>query len=670
VALGTNTLGLLFKISADVGQTQAQLKAVTDQLKVGVDGAKGSLSDLGSQFKILSGFLEGLVAGGLTGFIEGVIKAATATADWVNELDRASQATSIEIRTLAQLEGAFKEAGGSLNSMIGTFDIFASKLAQAREGNNKLIDILEKYNITSTDVTQATDEAFKALGSLTDQTEKARLATELFGKGGARQVLQFKDLKDGIKGVTDEYKGLGDAIDPKLIAAAQAYEKESKKLDATLVANRAIIAGLVLPAWVDFNASIRKAIESLSLAGKLAEHANEALDKMRIGPQKPPPAERGIGGEVVTEAEARAATEAGIAARSLEGARKVKDEKVKIAKQQTAGISEADKELERAQKELEAQRKQTGDIIIQNMEDNLKELNQAIAATFDIQKLIDWKFAIFDFAQVVHDEMEGIVRDIAKLGQDIPGGGTGIPGLISEKEVQRQLDAAEALNKSYGGFFEQLKEGFESSGAVFQSFGDLAVGILEGVARAGEQAFSAFILTGKLGGQIFKQFVAQVIAAIAVESLVKSVFEFAEAYAASARGDIVSFWLHTKAANFYLATAALAGTVGLAIGATGGLGGGATAAAGGGGFGGGETTPSPVNINLGGSRRDTLGIQIATLNQSVEGLHSKITSMPAGDVVMIAADQKPEAFATGTLEAGRRSGAFTREFMQISGARA
>jgi hypothetical protein len=674
MAVGSNTLGLMFKISADIGSTQTQLKAVTDQLKVGADAAKASISDLGSQFKILSGFLEGLVAGGLTGFIEGVIKSATATADWVNELDRASQATSIEIRTLAQLEGAFKEAGGSLNSMISTFDIFASKLEQAREGNNKLIDILEKYGITSKDVTQATDEAFKALGAMTDQTEKARVAQELFGKGGARQILQFKDLKDGIKGVTEEYKGLGDAIDPKLIEAARAYEAESKKLDAALVANRAVIAGILLPAWVEFNASIRRAMESLTSFQKLSEHANEALDKFKIGPGLPKAPERGLEGEVVTEAEARAATEAGIAARSLEAARKVKDEKIKIAKQQAAGISDADKELERAQKELDAERKQRADAFIKTLEDNLKELNAAILAASDPAALAKWKLQILDFGDFMNKEIGEIVKDLAKLAQPVPAGGGGgpIPGapaaiplpvppqaikdlgsLLDDlhRQMVQNIDDAIKLGGAWGGMTQTLKEMFS-----LQNIADQFVLTMKSM-------LDTFIQTGHTGPAVLRQLVAGVFRSIAEMSAEWGTFFLLMAIGFAALGDWADAAKFAAAGAGLMVLAAALGFAASKIGPSQTT----NAAAAGGGFGGASSqAPGTVTVNQGAT--SALGIQLQQLN-ALNNISNTLSTASPGDVVTRGAEQNPVAIGQANNEAARRDGSVSREFLQISGLR-
>jgi hypothetical protein len=232
-----------------------------------------------------------------------------------------------------------------------------------------------------------------------------------------------------------------------------------------------------------------------------------------------------------------------------------------------------------------------------------------------------------------------------------------------------------------GGFFDALGDALKNSGAAFTTWSDFASKAISGVASATEDLLRTFILTGKGGGAAFKALAAGIIASLAVEATVRAIMEVAYGLsdlakaaaaasnpftAAMAPGFAAAAALHFHSAAVFGLVGAGAAAVGIGIGAAGGLGGGASQAAGGGGFGGTATEkePSPVNISIGGQHPAT------TLAIAITNLHNKISSMSPGDVVTVAADQKPEAFATGTLEAGRRSGAFTREFMQISGARA
>jgi hypothetical protein len=210
-------------------------------------------------------------------------------------------------------------------------------------------------------------------------------------------------------------------------------------------------------------------------------------------------------------------------------------------------------------------------------------------------------------------------------------------------------------------FFEDLQKSLEQSTEGFKTWGDLVGGILGQFAQASEQAFASFILTGKLGGQIFKQLVAQIIASVAIESTVKAIFQLAEGFAALAAHDPVSAALHFKSAATYGVVAAVAGAVGVGIGAAGGLGGGAAgAAAGGGGFGG-TTAPGDITINQGST--------IGTLGIAIERLTNKISSMSPSDVLTVGAEQNPTAIGQANNEAARRDGSISREFLQISGLR-
>jgi hypothetical protein len=303
---------------------------------------------------------------------------------------------------------------------------------------------------------------------------------------------------------------------------------------------------------------------------------------------------------------------------------------------------------------------------------------RATADHFEKLKL-EW----LSYAEFIHKQTDKIVQDIARQAQPPPVAiPEQVPGIAPEIP----------LPKPMGGFFDDLMKNLKDSGVAFTTWADFAGKAISGVAGATEDLLRTFILTGKGGGAAFKAWAAGIIASLAVEAAVRAIMEVAYGLAdlakaaaaaanpftaAQAPGFAAAAALHFHSAAVFGLVAGGAAAVGIGIGAAGGLGGGASQAAGGGGFGGTatETTPSPVNISLGG-RGATIGISNAVIanaiidhTQVLGDIRDKLQSMSPGDVVTVAADQKPEAFATGTLEAGRRNGAFTREFMQISGAR-
>jgi hypothetical protein len=339
-----------------------------------------------------------------------------------------------------------------------------------------------------------------------------------------------------------------------------------------------------------------------------------------------------------------------------------KSPRVAALKQQ---IDEFQKALDAAQKDFDAFQKKLDDTLIKSMEDLSKSVNQQV---LDQQKaLAERKQQWLDYAQFVRKEIDQIVIDTARQAQPVPGGGGvgQIPGLPDQSEVDAKLTA---IHDSFGGFFEQLKSGFEQSGTVFSSWGELAVGVLEGVAHAAEETFAAFILTGQLGADAFKRFVAQIIATVAIEAAVKSVFEFAEAAASLAVGDISGFIKHTAAANIYLDVAVVAAAAGLTIGALGGLGGSKAGAAAGGGSFGGASSQAPGDIVINQGATSTLGIQAQQLN-ALNDIRNTLTTASPGDVLAKGAEQNPMVIGQANNEAARRDGSVSREFLQISGLR-
>lgn len=185
------------------------------------------------------------------------------------------------------------------------------------------------------------------------------------------------------------------------------------------------------------------------------------------------------------------------------------------------------------------------------------------------------------------------------------------------KELQQELSEAQAAqdptsNKSLFGIDDQSAGVFEAfSQSAMGALANLASGgltvkgvlldVFSGVARAAQSTLSAFILTGKAGGQAFKQLAADIIASLAIESAIQAIFETAKGFAAAAANMPKEAALHFTAAKIYGVVAGAAFAVGAAIGAAGGLGGGGneSQAQGAGAFGGQQRNPEDARFRFG-----------------------------------------------------------------------
>jgi hypothetical protein len=259
---------------------------------------------------------------------------------------------------------------------------------------------------------------------------------------------------------------------------------------------------------------------------------------------------------------------------------------------------------------------------------------------------------------------DAVVKSQARAAQPIPGAGAGIPGLPDDATIQKGLDDA---FKHYESFFERLKEGAASAGKVVrdelaQATENLPVAIVHAFEDAFKSLLDTFIKTGHTGPAVMRQFVSQVLQSIAL---------LASQLAALAFGYAL---LMLAFQNYH--DAALAAAAGIALSALAiGLGYASRAAApsqagqaaGGGGFGGtAAEPPGTVTINQGAG--SGLGIQLQQLN-ALNNISNTLSTASPGDVVTRGAEQNPVAIGQANNEAARRDGTVSREFLQISGLR-
>lgn len=240
--------------------------------------------------------------------------------------------------------------------------------------------------------------------------------------------------------------------------------------------------------------------------------------------------------------------------------------------------------------------------------------------------------------------------------------------------------------------------------AVYQDLGNTVVDVFGSMAGAATGALENFILTGEGGAAAFASLAASAIANLAIQSGVKSLFEFAEAskesalaVASAAIGDVRGAALHgaaaaahVKAGTMYALIGGGAAAGGIAIGLAGGLGGGrgGSASSGSGNNNNNQNQPDyytvqspppqtapkysadPVTLKL----LETVAVQnsnlaaqnshLAALGEEVSGLRSIIQMGKPGDVLERGIAQK-RGLITDTLD--RELGTDATKVKKISG---
>jgi hypothetical protein len=295
-----------------------------------------------------------------------------------------------------------------------------------------------------------------------------------------------------------------------------------------------------------------------------------------------------------------------------------------------------------------------------------QKLHDAFAAHF-VKLRLEW----ITYAEFIHEITDQIVQDLARQGQAIPGGGTGIPGLPDPAVVNAQL---KSIHQSISTFFsDNAKNWAENAKLVRDAVTgqiDLIQTLKDEVSRLEDQFVSGlakgigavveqYVILGTTGPAVIKRILAETLASIAAQAAVQAIYATAYGFL------MLAFQQYAEAAAAFEAAAVFAGVAvaaGLAGRAIAPAAAGAGAGTGGGSFGGSTAAPGTVTINQGAGT--ALGIQL----QILDALQN-ITTAPPGDILQRGADQNPMAVGQANNEAARRDGSVSREFLQISGLR-
>lgn len=133
-----------------------------------------------------------LLAGGAT---TALLLGAHAIADYQRELDAVAQTTGLTTGQLAGLRLAAADSGRSFEQVRPALDYFVRTIGEAAEGNAEAVDSFDDLGVKINDfsghvrpVGDILQEVQDKLRGIEDPAQRARLAAELFGKGGAASM--------------------------------------------------------------------------------------------------------------------------------------------------------------------------------------------------------------------------------------------------------------------------------------------------------------------------------------------------------------------------------------------------------------------------------------------------------------------------------------------------
>lgn len=192
-----------------IDETDSKASGFSDKLKGGI----GTAAKWGTA-----------IAGGATAAVGGLTKFAESSASTADHVDKMSQKIGVSRQTYQELDFICSQSGTSVDSLQMGMKSLTSAMDGAKSGTKSNVEQFERLGVavTNSDGTFRSQEdvmwdTLSALQSMEDQTEKSRLATELFGRSGTELMPLLNGASGSIEDMKKQANDLGLVLNDEII---------------------------------------------------------------------------------------------------------------------------------------------------------------------------------------------------------------------------------------------------------------------------------------------------------------------------------------------------------------------------------------------------------------------------------------------------------------------
>lgn len=164
------------------------------------------------------------IVGGATVAGAALVKFAESSASTADNIDKMSQKIGISREAYQELDFICSQSGTSVDNLQAGMKSLVSAMDGAASGTASNVEQFEKLGVSVTNadgsLRSSEDvmwETLSALQSMDNETEKARLATELFGKSGTELMPLLNGEAGSIEAMKEQAHELGLVLDDELI---------------------------------------------------------------------------------------------------------------------------------------------------------------------------------------------------------------------------------------------------------------------------------------------------------------------------------------------------------------------------------------------------------------------------------------------------------------------
>jgi len=477
-----------------MAQAQVTITAV-DKTQNAINSAMRGLKGIGDQASLLKRAFAGIGVAAVGQFLT---RTASAAIQYGDEIAKATAKSGIAAEAFSSLAYAAKQSDIDLNSLSTALRKMQIALSEASSGGKSQKEALDALGLSLKEIQALNpDRQFELIADrismLTDPADRARAATELFGKAGADLLPMFESGAEGIRAAREEAERLGAVLSTEQAQALAQADDAIKRLGQSYDAFATTLIAKAAPALTKFFDVLSGQTGAMTLIPGFTEKALGA----KIGPTRSPQ-------EIAAANAAFANAQKNMSLPGFKDSEAAKKEATRIAKEAQQAF---DDHIEGIRVKLKNE---------QEIKDYLQNIEDSVANTFfdinekvseDVNALIENIGAGIPDLSDKFDGMTEFARTAAQNIQNIfanflfdPFEG-GLRGMLSSfvnmlRQMVAQLIAQQILLSFFGMF--------TGGTGMFANFAKAAVSSLSGTrAMCGPVSSGKSYLVGERGPEIF-----------------------------------------------------------------------------------------------------------------------------------------------------------------------
>lgn len=220
------------------------------QMSTVLDIAQGRAQVLAGAFARLAGVFAAAV--GTVAFVHHQAQLANAIKDTAEQI-------GISTDALQEWQHVASMSGSSAEEMDAALQRLQRSLGMAGEGGKEQAQALRRLGVDYRNadgsirpMEQILDQVVTGFSGVEGQTERAAIATRLFGQTGARLVPLLSQGAEGVNRLRQEFRELGGGASEESIAASAEYNDNLNRLSTAFFSLGQRIANFFLPSFVRF----------------------------------------------------------------------------------------------------------------------------------------------------------------------------------------------------------------------------------------------------------------------------------------------------------------------------------------------------------------------------------------------------------------------------------